>query len=170
MLINGRNILLPPSDKLASVLKSLDNLNEYDLQEVTNYIRNKAGIVAIKESNYFDVNLIACDYTHKIQAIKFVRNITKWGLKESKDLVDELQARDTLSPCIKRHVTLEEGERIKKLAEEIKAEVEIVPNTDTVDPKEEQEEAQRQGNISPPLASERRQTENKHLTAEGINR
>jgi len=57
--------------------------------------------------------------SQKIQVIKVVRSVTDLGLKEAKALVEE-------SPKpVRESITKEEAEKIKKMLEEVGAQVEI---------------------------------------------
>lgn len=77
-----------------------------------------AGGVVAEEQTSFDVVLSAIG-DKKINVIKEVRSITKLGLKEAKDLVE--QAPTTVKEGVKK----EEAEEIKKKLEEAGATAEI---------------------------------------------
>ena len=77
-----------------------------------------AAAEAEEEKTEFDVVLVAAG-AKKIQAIKVVRQITKLGLKEAKELVD------TCPKPVAEGVSKEEAEKIKAQVEESGATVEI---------------------------------------------
>lgn len=71
-----------------------------------------------EEKNEFDVVLKSVG-PKKINVIKIVREVTDLGLKEAKEVVDKAPGE------VKKGVTKEEAEEIKKKFEEVGAEVEI---------------------------------------------
>lgn len=77
-----------------------------------------AGAAAAPEKTTFDV-VITNAGQQKIQLIKVVKDITGKGLKECKDLVDNVPA------VVKSGVSKEEAEEIKKKLEAAGAEVQI---------------------------------------------
>jgi large subunit ribosomal protein L7/L12 len=77
-----------------------------------------AAAAEVEEKTEFDV-ILASYGSNKIQVIKEVRVIGQLGLKEAKDLVES-------APCpIKKGVSKEEAEEIKKKLEEAGATVEL---------------------------------------------
>jgi large subunit ribosomal protein L7/L12 len=77
-----------------------------------------AGAAAAEEKSEFDVILQSAG-DKKINVIKVVREITKLGLKEAKDLVDGAPK------VVSEKVSKEEAESIKKKLEEVGASIEI---------------------------------------------
>jgi large subunit ribosomal protein L7/L12 len=77
-----------------------------------------AGAEAAEEKTEFDVILTSAG-DKKIQAIKVVRQITKLGLKEAKDLVDNCPKP------LAEGISKEEAEKMKAQVEESGASVEI---------------------------------------------
>lgn len=77
-----------------------------------------AGAVAAEEKTEFDVILVDGG-ANKINAIKEVRTITGLGLKEAKDLVEGAPKE------LKKGVSKEEAEKIKKQLEAAGAKVEL---------------------------------------------
>jgi len=77
-----------------------------------------AAAEAKEEQTEFDVILAAAG-EKKINVIKVVREITKLGLKEAKDLVD------TAPKVVSEKVSKEEAESVKKKLEEAGAVVEV---------------------------------------------
>jgi large subunit ribosomal protein L7/L12 len=73
---------------------------------------------AAEEKNSFDV-ILKSPGAAKLAVIKAVKEITGLGLKESKDLVDAAPSE------LKKGVTKEEAEALKKQLEEAGAEVEL---------------------------------------------
>ncbi len=71
-----------------------------------------------EEQTEFDVVLKA-QGGEKIKVIKLVREVTALGLKEAKELVDNIPSE------IKKGVSKDEAEELKKRLEEIGAEVEV---------------------------------------------
>lgn len=72
---------------------------------------------AIEEKTSFDVYLEGVPADKKIAILKIVRNITGLGLKESKEIVDNLPR------VVKEGITKEESNSIKKELEEAGAKV-----------------------------------------------
>ena len=77
-----------------------------------------AGAAAVEEKTEFDVILVDGG-ANKINAIKEVRTITGLGLKEAKDLVEGAPKE------LKKGVSKEEAEKIKKQLEVAGAKVEL---------------------------------------------
>ncbi len=77
-----------------------------------------AGAAAVEEKTEFDVILVDGG-ANKINAIKEVRTITGLGLKEAKDLVEGAPKE------LKKGVSKEEAEKIKKQLEAAGAKVEL---------------------------------------------
>lgn len=77
-----------------------------------------AGAAAAEEKTEFDVILVDAG-ANKINAIKEVRTITGLGLKEAKDLVEGAPKE------LKKGVSKEEAEKIKKQLEAAGAKVEL---------------------------------------------
>jgi large subunit ribosomal protein L7/L12 len=71
----------------------------------------------IEEQTSFDIILQEVPMDKKIAILKIVRSITGFGLKESKDIVDNVPK------LIKEGATKEESEKFKKELEEIGAKV-----------------------------------------------
>lgn len=76
------------------------------------------GAEAQEEQTEFDVMLMSAG-EKKINVIKVVREITKLGLKEAKDLVDGAPQR------VVEKVSKEEAENVKKKLEDVGASVEL---------------------------------------------
>ena len=126
------------SDKLQTILKTIEELTVLELAELVKALEEKFGVSAAaavavaapsagggaaaaapaEEKTSFTVVL-----THagekKIQVIKEIRALTNLGLKEAKDLVEGAPK------TVKDGVTKEEADKMKKILEEQGAKVEI---------------------------------------------
>jgi large subunit ribosomal protein L7/L12 len=74
----------------------------------------------VEEKTAFDVFLVEIPSDNKLSVLKLVRTITSLGLKESKEIVDNIPK------LIKEGITKEESESIKKDLEAVGAKVKIV--------------------------------------------
>ena len=75
-------------------------------------INNAAVAEVVEEKTSFDITLSEVPADKKIAILKVVRTVTGLGLKESKDIVDNVPK------IVKEGVTKEESEKIKKELEE----------------------------------------------------
>lgn len=117
------------------VIAYISNMTVLELSELVKELENKFGVTAAApiamaaapaaqakeeavEKTEFDV-VITSVGDKKIQVIKVVRAITGLGLKEAKDLVDNMPGK------VKEGAAKEEAENIKKQLEEAGAVVEI---------------------------------------------
>jgi large subunit ribosomal protein L7/L12 len=78
-----------------------------------------APVEAVEEKTAFDILLTEVPADKKIAILKIVRNVTGLGLKESKEIVDNVPK------LLKEGATKEEGETIKKELETAGAKVTI---------------------------------------------
>ena len=78
-----------------------------------------AAVEAVEEKVAFDIHLTDVPADKKIAILKIVRNVTGLGLKESKDIVDNVPK------LLKEGVTKDESETIKKELEAAGAKVTI---------------------------------------------
>jgi len=126
------------SDKLQSILTSIETLTVLELAELVKALEVKfgvsaaaaapvaiaaaggaaAGAAAADEKTSFTVILTSAG-DKKINVIKEIRTVTSLGLKEAKDLVEGAPK------TIKEDVNKEEAEKIKKVLEAQGAKVEI---------------------------------------------
>lgn len=127
------------SEKLNSIIASIEALNVLELVELKKAMEDKWGVTAaapvmmgamaaapgaaaapaaVEEKTEFDVILKDAG-ANKIQVIKAVREITSLGLKEAKDLVDGAPKP------VKEAVSKEEADQIKAKLVEAGATVEI---------------------------------------------
>ena len=122
------------ADKLAGVIETIEGLTVMELADLVASLEEKFGVspqapvavaaaaapgaAAEEEQSEFDAILTAQGPT-KIQVIKVVRVLTSLGVKDAKDLVDNVP-----NP-IKEGVPKEEAEAVKKQIEEVGGTVEI---------------------------------------------
>ncbi|MCK4859147.1 MAG: 50S ribosomal protein L7/L12 [Candidatus Omnitrophica bacterium] len=127
---------LSVSSKLKDIIAVIEKMTLMELSELVKALEEKFGISAAapmmsapgavaaspkeaaEEKSSFEIVLSAMG-DKKIQVIKEIRAITTLGLKEAKDLVE--QAPKT----VKKDVSKEEAEEIKKKLEAVGAKVEI---------------------------------------------
>lgn len=122
------------SDKKKQVIDMIKEMTVLELSELVKEMETIFGVTAAapvaaaaasaapaaaeEEKSEFDV-ILADAGDKKINVIKVVREITKLGLKEAKDLVD------TAPKPIVEKVSKEEAESVKKKLEEAGARVEV---------------------------------------------
>jgi large subunit ribosomal protein L7/L12 len=116
------------SDKLTSIIEQLKTLTLLDAAQLVKEIEEVFGVdtsvsvasvgnfsspiaavvEAVEEKTTFDVLLTDVPADKKIAILKVVRSVTGLGLKESKDIVDNIPK------ILKEGATKEESEAIKK--------------------------------------------------------
>lgn len=116
------------TNKLSTIIDQLKTLTLLEAAELVKEIENVFGvdtsisvgavqqiatpsttpIEVIEEKNTFDITLSDVPADKKIAILKVVRNLTGLGLKESKDIVDNIPK------VLKEGVSKEESENIKK--------------------------------------------------------
>ncbi|MHB1457147.1 MAG: 50S ribosomal protein L7/L12 [Armatimonadota bacterium] len=123
------------SEKIESIIASIDTLTVLELSELVKALQEKYGVSAavpmaagpaaageaaavVEEQTSFDV-ILAGAGEKKIQVIKVVRELTSLGLKEAKDLVE------SAPQPLKTGVSKEDAEALKAKLEEQGAIVEI---------------------------------------------
>lgn len=124
------------SDKQQQVIELIKEMTVLELSELVKEMEEVFGVSAAapvaafagpmpgaaaeaqEEQSEFDVILTSAG-DKKINVIKVVREITKLGLKEAKDLVD------TAPKMVSEKVSKEEAESVKKKLEEAGATVEL---------------------------------------------
>lgn len=114
--IEGMSVL-----ELAGLVKELEEKFGVSAQAIAAPVMGAgtaAGAPEAEEKTSFDVVLKSFG-EKKINVIKVVREVTSLGLKEAKDLVDNLPRP------VKEGVSAEESEELKKKFEEAGAEVEL---------------------------------------------
>lgn len=112
------NLTVKEVNELAEILKT-----EYGIEPAAAAVAVAAGPAgggeeAVEEKNSFDV-ILKSHGSAKLAVVKAVKELTGLGLKESKDLVDAVPSE------LKKGVTKEEAEALKKQLEEAGAEVEL---------------------------------------------
>ena len=123
------------SDKITQVIDLVSEMSLLEVSELVKAMEDKFGVSAAapvamaaapaagaaaaeEEKTEFDVILSSAG-DKKINVIKVVREITKLGLKEAKDLVDGAPKR------VVEKVSKEEAESVKKKLEEVGASIEV---------------------------------------------
>ena len=116
------------SEKLTNIIEQLKTLTLLEAAELVKQIETVFGVdtsvsvgavsaiaapvavvaEAVEEKTAFDVTLTDVPADKKIAILKIVRNVTGFGLKESKDIVDNAPK------ILKEGATKEESETIKK--------------------------------------------------------
>jgi len=116
------------SDKITSIIDQLKTLTLLEASELVKEIETVFGVdtsvavasagvalpgaaapaEAVEEKTSFDITLTEVPADKKIAILKIVRNVTGLGLKESKDIVDNVPK------VLKEGATKEESEAIKK--------------------------------------------------------
>jgi ribosomal protein L7/L12 len=81
-----------------------------------------AGVSSISSGPEWDVVLVDYPPTHKINVIKVIREASGLGLKEAKDLSENLPGK------VKQYLSREEAERMQQLFGQVNARVELVPS------------------------------------------
>ena len=106
---------------LKAFAEQLVNLTVKEVNELAEILKTEYGIepaAAAEEKTSFDVILKSAG-SAKLAVVKAVKELTGLGLKESKDLVDGAPSE------IKKGVTKDEADALKKQLEEAGAEVEL---------------------------------------------
>ena len=119
------------SDKKQQIIDLVKEMSVMELSELVTEMEEIFGVSAaaavavaagpaeaVEEKTEFDVILVSAG-AKKINVIKAVREITKLGLKEAKDMVD------TAPQKVAEGVTKDEAEAMKKTFEEAGATVEV---------------------------------------------
>lgn len=110
------NLTVKEVSELAEVLKT-----EYGIEPAAAAVAVAAGPAAaeaVEEKTSFDVILKSAG-ANKLQVVKAVKELTGLGLKEAKDLVDAAPGE------LKKGVTKDEADALKKQLEEAGAEIEL---------------------------------------------
>lgn len=112
------NLTVKEVNELAEILKT-----EYGIEPAAAAVAVAAGPAAaseavVEEKNSFDVILKGAG-SAKLAVVKAVKELTGLGLKEAKDLVDGAPSE------LKKGITKDEAEALKKQLEEAGAEVEL---------------------------------------------
>lgn len=111
------NLTVKEVNELAQILKE-----EYGIEPAAAAVAvaagPAAGAPAEEEKSSFDVVLKSAG-ANKLQVVKKVKDVANLGLKEAKEMVDNVPS------VVKEGATKEEAENLKKELEEVGAEVEL---------------------------------------------
>ncbi|WP_185857827.1 50S ribosomal protein L7/L12 [Blattabacterium cuenoti] len=112
------NLTVKQVSELATILKKKYGIEPSTSMKVENPLSVKEKIDEKKEKSIFNI-ILKSSGNSKLSVVKLVKEITGKGLKESKDLVDNIPG------VIKESVNKTEAENLKNKFEEIGAEVEL---------------------------------------------
>lgn len=119
-----------------TLVEEIGNLSVVELSELVKALQDKFGVSAAapvqivaqggadagaakaEDKTDFDVNMTSCG-DKKIQVLKVLRELTGLGLKEAKDMIDNLPK------TIKEGISKEEAQNMKSKLEEVGATVEV---------------------------------------------
>lgn len=119
-----------------ALVEEIGNLSVLELSELVKALQDKFGVTAAapiqvaaqpaaaeakpaaEEKSEFSINMTSCG-DKKIQVLKVLRELTGLGLKEAKDMIDNLPK------VIKEGATKEEAQNMKSKLEEVGATVEL---------------------------------------------
>lgn len=127
-------------EKIQKIIEEIEKMTVLELSQLVKALEDKFGISAFpqvvvpsittpqpqetsspSEKTTFTVVLTQVG-TNKIEAIKLVKEITQKGLKDSKDLVDQVASAPQI---IKENVEKEEANAIKEKFEKIGCKIEL---------------------------------------------
>ena len=121
---------------IETIVEEIGNLSVVELSELVKALQDKFGVSAAapvqvvaqggadagqakaEEKTEFDVTMTSCG-DKKIQVLKVLRELTGLGLKEAKDMIDNLPK------AIKEGATKEEAQNVKSKLEEVGATIEL---------------------------------------------
>ena len=119
-----------------TIIEDISNLSVLELSELVKALQEKFGVSAAapvqvvaqggdqgeqakgEEKSEFDVTMTSCG-DKKIQVLKVLRELTGLGLKEAKDMIDNLPK------AIKEGIAKEEAQNMKSKLEEVGATIEV---------------------------------------------
>jgi large subunit ribosomal protein L7/L12 len=119
-----------------ALVEEIGNLSVLELSELVKALQDKFGVTAAapvqavaqpaadaakpaaEEKSEFTINMTSCG-DKKIQVLKVLRELTGLGLKEAKDLIDNLPK------AVKEGATKEEAQNMKSKLEEVGATIEL---------------------------------------------
>jgi large subunit ribosomal protein L7/L12 len=119
-----------------ALVEEIGNLSVLELSELVKALQDKFGVTAAapiqmaaqqtaesdkpaaEEKSEFSVNMTSCG-DKKIQVLKVLRELTGLGLKEAKDMIDNLPK------VVKEGATKEEAQNMKSKLEEVGASIEL---------------------------------------------
>ncbi|WP_185872090.1 50S ribosomal protein L7/L12 [Blattabacterium cuenoti] len=112
------NLTVKQVNELASILKKKYGIEPSSFVKTENISSQEDKISKKEEQNIFNI-ILKSSGNSKLSVVKLVKEITGKGLKESKDLVDNIPS------TLKESVNKKEAEDLKNKFEEIGAEVEL---------------------------------------------
>jgi large subunit ribosomal protein L7/L12 len=119
-----------------AIVEEIGNLSVLELSELVKALQDKFGVTAAapiqvaaqpaadagkpaaEEKSEFSVNMTSCG-DKKIQVLKVLRELTGLGLKEAKDMIDNLPK------TVKEGATKEEAQNIKIKLDEVGATIDL---------------------------------------------
>jgi large subunit ribosomal protein L7/L12 len=125
-----------PSKNIENILESIEKMTVLEMSELVKALEDRFGVTAAApmammaapaagasaaaedEKTEWDI-VLADTGEKKFQVVKVIRQVTDLGLKEAKDLVDNP------GQAVKKGVSKEEAEEVKKKLEEAGAKVEL---------------------------------------------
>ncbi len=125
-----------PSKNIAKILESIEKMTVLEMAELVKALEDKFGVTAAapmammaapaagaaagadEEKTEWDVVLTETG-EKKFQVVKVIRQVTDLGLKEAKDIVDNP------GQVVKKEVSKDEAEEVKKKLEEAGAKAEL---------------------------------------------
>jgi len=126
-----------PTGKIAEILESIETMTVLEMAELVKALEDKFGVTAAapmamaampaggaggggadEEKTEWDVVLTETG-EKKFQVVKVIRQVTDLGLKEAKELVDNP------GQAVKKEVSKDEAEEVKKKLEEAGAKAEL---------------------------------------------
>lgn len=117
---NLKILTLIETSKLIKQVEKVFGINALALQAITNLVKEPITVPEIiEEKNSFDIILMEAPSDKRISILKIVRNITGLGLKESKEIVDNVPK------VVKEGVTKLECDTIVKELETAGAKINI---------------------------------------------
>ncbi len=125
-----------PSKSIQKIIEAIEKMTVLEMADLVKELEDRFGVTAAapvamaavpaagaaegaaEEKTEWDV-ILAETGEKKFQVVKVIRQVTDLGLKEAKDLVD------TPGQAVKKGVTKDEAEEVKKKLEEAGAKVEM---------------------------------------------
>ncbi len=125
-----------PSKSIQTIIEAIEKMTVLEMADLVKELEDRFGVTAAapvamaavpaagaaegaaEEKTEWDV-ILAETGEKKFQVVKVIRQVTDLGLKEAKDLVDNP------GQAVKKGVTKDEAEEVKKKLEEAGAEVEL---------------------------------------------
>jgi large subunit ribosomal protein L7/L12 len=118
-----KSLTLLESLELINDIEKTFNINISNISQVQNKTLTSDKNInneVVEEKSLFNITLLDIPLDKKISVLKVVRTITGLGLKESKDIVDNIPK------ILKENIKKEEVEKIKNELEALGAKVQII--------------------------------------------